>query len=240
VFQKSIGHFFSLFFFFSMRSFFALLVVAVIALCSASRMNAQTYTEQGRWMAGGSVGGRAYTDDNVSSFSVGIAPQAGYFIAPDLVLGLGVGFGYLGNRQTGLIFSFPSSETGTWTNNVGSIRLTPFVRYYFLSLAPTTKLFAQANIGAGVSFLDQRQETSTSRTINTSTNINIQPMLTIGCAFFVTPNVSIEPSISYERTFVWSGGSTDVSGRSPVRLDITPATRSTGSLQYGVGFQVYF
>lgn len=211
-------------------------------------------------MAGGGLGGNVNFDQyptqlssqsfaqNTTSFTLNINPQVGYFVAPDFALGVALGFS-VGNSTVkdavvtiSSLVSTPSTffVSGTRTSTGWSAGIGPFARYFFASLAPTTKLFAQARINTGWSSTMSMQEADNFSQRITISNLFVQPVLTLGCAFFMTPNVAIEPSVSYERSFRWIGQKSEQSSFPSLQQDLTPIARSTGSVQYGIGFQIYF
>jgi hypothetical protein len=201
------------------------ILATVLVMFAASRMNAQT--EQGRWMAGGGFGGNylAQTQDGQQttfiSYSLNLSPQIGFFIAENFVLG---GTANLLGGRSGTAFGSGSVE---WFSDSFGGGLGVFGRYFFWEIAPQVKAFGQiATRYQGVTSNYNINDPNTPRRL-TAINVSLVPSL--GVAWFVVRNVSIETSLLYERR--WSVTTNNVS----------PSQRNTvGNLNLGIGFQIYF
>lgn len=144
---------------------------------------------QGRWLAGGSVGfstvtsktktnNSTNTDGTSTNFS--LSPEAGYFVMDNLAVGAGLSLSAGKSKAEG---------TPTYTFSSSRMAIYPFVRYYL-----SQPIFFQALIGGGT--------TKTKTTINTTTTEakagNFLWALGVGYAYFLNDFVAIEPFISYQ------------------------------------------
>ena len=143
--------------------------------------------EQGRFLAGGSVGlsfrnyksvynGTTTYETKTTSFS--LAPRAGYLVTDDIAVGAGLAFSASSTK-----YDDDDKYNGT------SISFTPFVRYYL-----PQRLFGQFELGLGSSkdkwtYVDDNDEEYKYKYFFWS--------LGVGYAYFLNNNVAIEPMISY-------------------------------------------
>lgn len=133
-----------------------LIAVAVVAL-SVLTVSAQ----QGSWYVGtsgfnpngsatdggvvlGPMTGLSYTDvkDDASVFSIGLAPEVGYFVSDNLAVGLGVFYTYS---------KFKPDEGRNVENN--TIGVNPYARYHFLNYG-NFRMYGQLGFGYSYSSID--------------------------------------------------------------------------------------
>ena len=140
-------------------------------LCPASLF---AQLEKGRYMVGGSGSAQVSSTDERSTLSISASPRLGYFFADNFVVG------------AALFLSLSNNQDYRW-NSAG---LTPFLRYYFLTVAKM-QLFGEARVGV-----------SSNRTYNkisdfTTNDGGPRLGLELGMACFLTPSVALEGSLNY-------------------------------------------
>ncbi len=149
------------------------LLLGMLLLVSAA-LSAQTMS--GNWMVGGDAGfnsstpkvelnGVSATGDAVSTIT--IDPNIGYFIADNLAVGVNLSYKSV-------------------TKNGSDLGVGPFVRYYFVNLGESAKLFAHARFDFGSHSPDTGSSVS-------STEWGIG----VGLAWFLNKNVALEGKVEY-------------------------------------------
>lgn len=141
----------------------------MIVIVVAAAITASAQTQKGNWLVGGSANFSSVKQGEFSATSFGISPMAGYFIVEDLALGASLNFS-----------SFKEEDDDASTE----FSIGPFVRYYFVDLGPSAKLFGQANVAFG-----------SSKYINSEgfTEWGISA----GPAIFLNPHTALEITLGY-------------------------------------------
>ncbi|MEI9921621.1 MAG: hypothetical protein WDO14_22950 [Bacteroidota bacterium] len=158
-------------------------VLALAMICSS----AFAQFNQGRWLAGGSVGFRATTSKTKSNSTTvtnshstyfTIAPDVGYFVIDKLAVGASLALVAGSNKQEG------SSNKTTGS----SISLSPFVRYYL-----DQGIFFQGQFGFGHASSKTKNANGSTTTKYGTSNWS----LAAGYAYFLNDYVAVEPSVGY-------------------------------------------
>jgi len=149
-------------------------------------------------MIGGSGSGYYYhASDQFHQFGLSLSPVAGYFPVKNLAVG--------GSLTGGLTRLKLGSESFNYNSFGGGL----FSRYY---VPVSEKVMPFAHVGCNVLFRNGQTLSSSA-----PSEYNISPG--IGLAYFITPNVSIEPMFNYD-----------------YRIQ---RNHSVGSGRFNLGFQVY-
>jgi outer membrane protein len=163
------------------------IVLLIALLISTTGVFAQF--NQGRWLAGGSVGFStttmktktdAGTNTDGTSTSFGLGPQAGYFVMDNLAVGASLMLSASKSKSDG-------TPSVTYSNS--TIGLYPFVRYYL-----DEGIFFQGTIGGGSS----KGKTKFNNTTTEDKFGNFLWGLGVGYAYFLNDFVAIEPIVSYQ------------------------------------------
>ena len=208
--------------------------IAFTSILMISATLAVAQTERGRWQIGTQIGDLNYVDNGTGGakrFSGSLEPSAGYFIAKNLVLGVGVPLSLSTTRDQGAASVYAGSETKSTIFGLG---ITPFVRYYLgnAKLKPFLGLsYSYVLSNANYQFSTTPYSVSKS-TAQGYTNI-ITPNL--GLAYFVTRTVGLNATLGYRAQS--QSGSFLVASAGGV--DPTPAV-TTKSLNFSLGFQLFF
>lgn len=156
------------------------IMMTVAAAALFSVANAQT--SQNDWMVGGNF--RLNTSNN--NTQIGFSPNAGLFVIDNLAIG--------GN------FSLNYSKSGN--NKVTDFGVGPFVRYYFTTETQSVRPLLHGTFN----YISSKSKIGPVSSTNNGTNF----FLGGGAAIFISPNVSIDALMGYERTkyknFDGSGG----------------------------------
>jgi hypothetical protein len=149
-----------------MKKLFLLMILIVAA---AAAITASAQTQKGNWLVGGSANFASVKQGEYSATTFGISPMAGYFVAENLALGAALNFS-----------SFkPEDDDASTEFSFG-----PFVRYYFVNLGPSAKLFGQADIAFGSSkYIDSEGFTNWG--------------ISAGPAIFLNPHTALEITLGY-------------------------------------------
>lgn len=172
--------------------------------------------EQGRFLAGGSVGlsfqnyKSVYdgnTNDETKTTRFSLSPRAGYFVTDAIAVGAGLNLSLSSSK-----YDDDDKYNGT------SISFTPFVRYYL-----PQRLFGQFELGLGSSkdkwtYVDDDDEEYKYKYFFWS--------LGVGYAYFLNDNVAIEPMVTYNASTY-----TD--------RDDTNYKEKYGSIMLQLGFNIY-
>ena len=144
------------------------LLLGLLLIVSAG-LSAQTM--QGQWMVGGTAGFNSTSNDPdggadaVTTFNLN--PNIGYFVIDNLAIGLNLGF-----------------ESHSGAGSVFSVG--PQVRYYFVNLGESAKLFAQGRFGFA-SFSPEEGDSYS----GTEWGVGV------GLAYFLNPHVALEGLLEY-------------------------------------------
>lgn len=192
-----------------------IVTVSALLLC----VGAVAQIEQGRFLAGGSVGfsvqnykavynGQTTYDSKTTAFS--LSPRAGYFVTDAIVVGAGLSLSTSSTKYC------ECSDTEKYSS--ASISFSPFARYYL-----PQRLFGQLELGLGSSkrkwiYDDTDNEESKSKFFVWS--------LGVGYAYFLNNNVAIEPLVSYNATTY-------------TNRDDTKDKDKYGNIMLQLGFSIY-
>ena len=208
-------------------TFTGILIIIGVTLAAAQ-------TERGRWQIGTQIGDLNYVDNGTvgtKRFSGSLEPNAGYFIAKNLVLGVGIPLSLSTTREQGSASVYTGSETKSTISGLG---IAPFVRYYLgnAKLKPFLGLsYSYVLSNANYQFATTPYSLAKS-TAQGYTNV-ITP--TLGLAYFVTHSVGLTATLGY-RVQSQSGSFLVASAGG---VDPTPAV-TTKSLNFSLGFQLFF
>ncbi len=142
----------------------------MIIIVVAAAITASAQTQKGYWLVGGNATFASVKQGEYNATTFGISPMAGYFLADNLALGASLNF-----------TSFKEEDDDAATD----FSIGPFVRYYFVDLGPSAKLFAQADVAFGSSkyFGDSQGFTDWG--------------ISAGPAIFLNPNTALEITLGY-------------------------------------------
>jgi outer membrane protein len=160
----------------------ATLSILIILLTGLSGAHAQT--EKGRWQVGVSVGSLSYTQQaGNKSFSAGLAPSAGYFVADNFLIGTGLPLSLSSSKSSNGPFYTETTTTG--------IGLSPFIRYYI------GKAMLKPYLGASYSYSSLRYKYKTFIGDVTGTGYSSILSPTVGVAYFINRNVALNAGLNY-------------------------------------------
>lgn len=145
-----------------------LLFIFTLLFVASSSLFAQT--QKGNWMIGGNATFASLKQGDFKVTTIGISPTAGYFIANDLAIGASVN-----------LTSYKEEDDDAETDFSAG----PFVRYYFVNLGPSAKLFGQADVAFGSTKIFGESEGFTDWGISA------------GPAIFLNPNTALEITLGY-------------------------------------------
>lgn len=145
-----------------------LLFIFLLLFTATTSVLAQT--QQGNWMIGGNATFASLKQGDFKVTTIGISPTAGYFIANDLAIGASLN-----------LTSYKEEDDDAETDFSAG----PFVRYYFVNLGPSAKLFAQADIAFGSTKFFGESEGFTDWGISA------------GPAIFLNPHTALEITLGY-------------------------------------------
>jgi Outer membrane protein beta-barrel domain len=152
---------------------------------------------------------------NTWFFNASLAPNIGYFLSQNFVVGTQLTLGYgSSSRQN---FNPDGSVNTLDPLLTFSAGLSPFARYFFPDIGSKVYPFAEASVGL--------RYVNTFFAGVTSWQIQYGGSVGVGIAFFVNPNVSIEPILRYNLNLLRAG--------------VIPGNIRTNALNFGVGFQIY-
>ncbi|MVM37263.1 outer membrane beta-barrel protein [Spirosoma sp. HMF3257] len=183
-------------------------------------VNAQT--EKGRWNAGVSVGQFSYQKADLGNFFSGsLTPTAGYFVAPNLLLGAGIPLSYNTQRYLSPVVN---QKTRSFT-----VGVSPFARYYI----GAAKL--KPNIGFSFSYSHNNYystgstNSSSLESVATTNAITITP--SVGLAYFLSQSISLDARLNYNwYKSMLRDGSTRDTGFADTYQNTT----------LGIGFNIFF
>ncbi|MVM29939.1 outer membrane beta-barrel protein [Spirosoma sp. HMF4905] len=189
-----------------------------IVLLLLIHFSVKAQTEKGRWNAGVSIGSFSYQkNDFGKSFSASISPSAGYFVAKNWLLGIGIPFSYVSGNYTGFVNSQKNQST--------TIGVSPFARYY---IGPS-KLKPYLDIAYTFSHSNYHTDNSIDEINSKSNSTTLTPSL--GLAYFLNQNISLNAQLGYNW---YSVKTTNDSGIG----DGTNYSYKNATL--GIGFNIFF
>lgn len=187
------------------------------------QLNGWAQTEKGRWNVGVSIGSFSYQSAETGhSFSGSLSPSVGRFIAPNLLLGVGVPLSLTSSK-----FTYPQNSINNRSVTIG---LSPFVRYYLGASA----LKPYIGTAVGYSYSDYRNETALSVSTNKGTILQVSP--SVGLAYFINRTVSVDAQVSYNWASFKSKSTSSSGGGSTT--DNPATTYKNASLS--LGFNLFF
>lgn len=160
----------------------AALTILILLLTSLSATHAQT--EKGRWQVGVGVGNLSYNQQaGGKSFSAGLSPSAGYFVADNLLIGTGIPLSLSTSKLTSVPYSTKSVTTG--------IGLSPFIRYYL------GNAMLKPYLGASYSYSSNHYKYKTFIGDVSGTGYSSILSPTIGVAYFINRYVALNAGLNY-------------------------------------------
>jgi outer membrane protein W len=200
----------------------------IVMMLSYSFSSAQT--ERGRWQVGTQIGDLSYVDNGagqLKQFSGSLTPIAGYFIAKNLVVGAGLPLSLSSSRTKDALSVYGGYEAKSTITGIG---IAPFIRYYLGDAK--LKPFLGLSYSYVLTKANYQSYTGAKSSAKGHTNV-ITPNL--GLAYFITRNIALNATLGYNvqsqnRFFLVSA---------PSGVDTTPAV-TTKSLDFGIGFQLFF
>lgn len=200
------------------------IILITVATLFAMNVNAQDKSSkglQGTWWVGGQVAfGKSEAGVSETKTNT-FVPIVGYFVAPDITLGLGVGV--LGSKTD-------NTTTSTTTAKSSTFIVQPLVRKYW-GLGGKFYFFGQASLPVTFS----KDKISDDKT--TSVALDVAP----GFDFIINKWITVETSFSlfnlnsttYKPN---SGNSTSNFNLNFNPFDVNPSNRDVGGLRVGVKF----
>ncbi len=156
----------------------------------------QAQTEKGTWLLGGSATINSSSTGDAKTSVVGVNPNVGLFLADNFGAGLNIGF------------ASAKDDADTKTNTT---YVAPFIRYYFLDLGTSAKLFANASYAFG------------SVKAGNDDALNMSGWsLSAGPSFFLNKNIAFNVALEYSS------------------MKVKDATDATNTLGANVGLQIHF
>jgi len=150
----------------------------LLFLLSFVQSVAQAQTEKGRWTAGVNIGSFTFRKNNST---INLAPAAGYFVAPNFVVGTGVPI--IINR----------SDEGSDFYRSSAIGIAPFVRYYI----GQSRLKPYLSFSYSYSFVRQRYNFTGALPVPDEKGHNRDTSPSIGLAYFINRNVALNADLSH-------------------------------------------
>ena len=142
----------------------------MIIIVVAAAITASAQTQKGNWLVGGSGTFASTEQGEFKVTSFGISPTAGYFIADNLAIGASL--------------NFTSYKEDDDDDAVTSFSFGPLVRYYFVNLGPSAKLFGQADLAFGsTKYVESEGFTEWG--------------ISAGPAIFLNPHTALEITLGY-------------------------------------------
>lgn len=198
------------------------IIVFTLAFMMMGLSAVMAQTEKGSWMVGADIGNFSYSSQNgYRSFSASVAPSAGYFVAPNLVVGTGLPFSLSTNK-----YYNPSGDAHARNISIG---LSPYIRYY----VGERKLKPYVGVSYAYSRTSQRRESGGQIDTGSGSTSSLLPSL--GVAYFINRAVALQAGLTY----VWDRYKSayvayDANGN---QIDVPVATSTYLSL--GIGFQIF-
>jgi hypothetical protein len=195
------------------KGILSLAIIMMAAIC----VNGQT--EKGYWLIGGSAAfsstSQTIESNKYTATTFGILPVGGYFIIDNLAVGAGIS--YLSQSSTSTEAAIPNiTFSSTTTTSSTSFAFAPFIRYYFLPLGKSAKLYGNASFGFGSG---SDKNAASSETISTTAW-----QIAAGPAFFLNKHTALEIALGY--------------GANSEKENGTQLTQNAFEIE--VGFQIHF
>ena len=180
-------------------------------------------TEKGRWNVGVSLGSFAYQSVEAGhSFSGSITPSVGSFVAPNLLVGLGVPL-ILSSAK----FTYSQGSNSSRSTTIG---LSPFIRYYF----GASPLKPFVGLAFTYDYFTLRNETSLAVSTNKGSSLQLSP--SVGLAYFINRSISVNAQVAYNWATTKST-STDSSGGGSTNDNPSYTTKNA---TLTLGFNIFF
>lgn len=201
------------------------LLVASIALfgLTANAQEKENKGLEGTWWVAGQVSFSSDEEVGTKTTSNTILPIAGYFVSPDVTLGLGIGV--IGLKEETTV-----GTTTTTTNDVTALVIQPLVRKYW-GLGGKFYFFGQASlpITMGKDKLSDDKVTSFGVDIAPGFDFIVNKWMTVETTFSLVnlTSTSTNPNV---------GDSTSDFSFNANPFDLNPGNRSVGGLRVGVKF----
>ncbi|TKC10736.1 porin family protein [Pedobacter polaris] len=188
-----------------------LLIMGV--LCAVA-FTANAQTEKGKSLINGAVGfstnknesnSTGFSPTNQKSTSFFVTPRLGYFVANNLVIGLGLGYTQNNNTSSSINVNSPNIIYYNQTSKQHTYSINPFLRKY-VDIVDKFKFFGQFNVGVGFGKVDNKYEyntQTTGTTENSSKFTSYNAAISPGFAFFPSKRWAIEfsfPLLNYNKT----------------------------------------
>ena len=202
-----------------------ILLVAAIALfgLTANAQEKENKGLEGKWLVAGKFSFSSYEEVGTKTTSNTILPVAGYFVSPDVTLGLGIGV--IGSKEETTV-----GTTTTTTNDVTALVIQPLVRKYW-GLGGKFYFFGQASlpITMGKDKLSDDKVTSFGVDIAPGFDFIVNKWMTVETTFSLVnlTSTSTNPNV---------GDSTSDFSFNANPFDLNPGNRSVGGLRVGVKF----
>jgi outer membrane protein W len=178
-------------------------------------------TQKGRWLIEAQVGDFSYQKNSYSRyFSGSLTPSAGYFIANNLLTGLGLPLSLTNNR-----FDYTNSSN----ERVLGIGLAPFARYYL----GAAKLKPYLGIAYSYNYLSRHYQLSGTPGSSKQRTSTLSP--TFGVSYFMTQNVALSAGLTYDIQHLTAEGTSTVPNTMPFNY-----STNAKSLGLSIGFQLIF
>lgn len=220
----------------------------IMGVLCAIAFTANAQTEKGRSFINGAIGfssnknesnSTGFSPSDQKSTTFFVVPRFGYFVANNLVVGLGLG--YTQNKNTSSSYTINSSNIVFYKQKAVQRNLSvgPFLRKY-VDIVDKFKFFAQVNAGVGLGKAENEvvynaQSYGTSNTSNKFTSYNAA--LSPGFAFFPSKRWAIEFSF----TLLGYNKSKPKDGSEDVDLITNESfTFATSSFNPSIGFNFHF
>jgi hypothetical protein len=166
---------------------------SILVICAFFVSNSYAQLEKGRMYLGANVGFTSGTSKNTSgnntasgsTSSFSLLPNFGYFVAPNMSVGLGIGFA-----------QEKSKPSNTQTNTTNTFVIAPHFRYWVPTSSEQFVFFVQAQLGVGSG--TRKSETTGTGSVTTEFDIS-------NFEFFVSPNFAYFPTKSWGIEFGFRG-----------------------------------
>lgn len=142
-------------------------------------------------------------NDDSKNTNVTIVPTVGYFVAPNLAVGLGVGFSHEKTSLENTVNPFPNVSVTTKGENIdNAVIVEPFVRKYW-TLGDKLYFFGQLSVP--MAFGSGKQEGSITTVDNNDTPASVSTTtISQDKAKFTSVGVSIKPGLDYFLNKNWT------------------------------------
>lgn len=207
--------------------------IVITLACAFGLMNANAQFESGTIMLTGGInfsqssseretkmGSNTTTTEGPVTTNFGLGVMGGYFVADNIAVGLGLGYGS---------FSSEDTDDGVTYETSGSLfSITPFARYY-IPYTDVFSFFGELSVGIGAGS-DKFSTTSGGNTTTQEASVStLRTGIAPGFNFFVHENIALEikygflgyNSFTTERDFGNDNSVKDSSSNFGLNLDLT-------------------